>query len=136
MVKIPAGIRSVSGQTLKNAVQWKFETPRPRVVTTQPYQGQKFVELDHAILVTFNQKVDPQTASASISVEERNGSSVSFPVYRASRPADPKIRNLEQSVLLTPAKQFQKGSTVTVRIKADRKSTRLNSTHRYISYTL
>ena len=118
MVKIPAEIRSVSGQTLKDAVQWKFETPRPRVVTTQPYQGQKFVELDHAILVTFNQKVDPQTASASISIEERNGSSVSFPVYRASRPADPKVRNLEQSVLLTPAKQFQKGSTVTVRIKA------------------
>ena len=115
---IPSGTQSVSGQTLKNAVQWQFETPRPRVVTTKPYQGQQFVELDHSILITFNQKIDPQAVSTFISIEERNGASVTYPAYQAVRPTDRNIRNPEQSVQITPRKKFLKGSTVTVRVKA------------------
>ena len=117
-VTVPAGTPSVSGQTLKAAVQWRFETPRPRVVMTNPYQSQRFVELDHAILITFNQKIDPRAVSAFVSIEERNAGNVTYPAYSAGRPTGPNVRNPEQTVQITPAAKFQKGSTITVRVKA------------------
>ncbi|MBI4418584.1 MAG: Ig-like domain-containing protein, partial [Ignavibacteriales bacterium] len=122
-VTIPAATRSISGQTLKAAISWTFETPRPRVLSTSPYHTQKYVELNHAILVTFNQPVDPQSVSKYISVEERTGSVISHPPYTASRPTGSNVRHPEQSVLLSPKQAFNKGSLVTVRIKAGAQGT-------------
>jgi len=116
-VTIPAGTRSLPGQALAEPVQWTFETPRPRVVSTTPYRGQQYVELNHSITITFNQPVDPQAVSKFISIEERR-ETVTHPQYVASRPEGPRIRYPEQSVLLTPREPFRKGSQVTVRFKA------------------
>ncbi|GJQ21940.1 MAG: peptidase inhibitor [Bacteroidia bacterium] len=117
-VTIPAGTRSLPGQSLHEPIQWTFETPRPRMVSTTPYRGQQYVELNHSITVTFNQPVDPGTVSSFISIEERRGQTVTYPKYVASRPEGPRIRYPERSILLTPREPFGKGSQVTVRLKA------------------
>lgn len=122
-VTIPAGTRSLSGQTLSQAVQWTFETPRPRVLYTTPYRGQRFVELDHSVTITFNQPVDPAEVKEFLSLEERIGSGRSTPAFAISRPQGPNIRMPERTVLLTPTAPMKKGAEVTVRAKSGLRGT-------------
>lgn len=130
-VTVPAGTRSLSGQTLQGPFVWQFETPRPRIVSTSPYQSQPHVEFDHSILIRFNQPIDPEAVSKFISIEERVGSAVRYPRYRAERPSkdnqgkrksvnensDQADQRPEESVVLVPLEQFRKGASVTVRCK-------------------
>ena len=95
-VTIPAGTNSVSRQTLSQPFTWEFETPRPKVVRVNPYTGQKFIELDHSVLLTFNQPVDPQSVSTKVSIEQRVGGTVSYPAYEARRPSGPGVSHVEQ----------------------------------------
>jgi alpha-2-macroglobulin len=85
-VTIPAGTKAVSGYPLLAPYVWTFETPRPRVLRTRPRDNQEFVELDHTILIQFNQKVDPDVAAKSISIKETIGSETRFPSFKAQTP--------------------------------------------------
>lgn len=122
-VTIPAGTRSLSGQTLAEPVTWTFETPRPRVLYTTPYRGQKFVELDHSITITFNQPVDPGSVREFLSLEQRTGSDRSAPRFAVSRPEGPNVRMPERTILLTPDAPLKKSAQVTFRARSGLRGT-------------
>ncbi|HTP13110.1 MAG TPA: Ig-like domain-containing protein [Bacteroidota bacterium] len=111
-VKIPAGTKSVSGQSLATEYSWQFQTVRPAVINMSPYNGDRYVELDHGILLRFNQKVDPQVAARYISVEE-HGNGVAY----TAQIAPEKTHWGDNSILLTPAQPFKRGTSYTVRCR-------------------
>ncbi|HEY6951137.1 MAG TPA: Ig-like domain-containing protein, partial [Bacteroidota bacterium] len=113
-VRIPAGTKSVSGQTLQDEYTWEFQTVRPAVISTNPYGNQQFVELDHGILLRFNQKVDPAVVGKYISLEEHGAGAVAYPPFTTQiAPAGAQFG--DNSILLTPAHPFKRGTSYTVR---------------------
>ncbi|MDQ7063911.1 MAG: alpha-2-macroglobulin family protein [candidate division KSB1 bacterium] len=54
---VPAGVRALSGNELKQPYQWYFETPRPRLIDHNPYDRQKHVDPAIRIWLIFNQPV-------------------------------------------------------------------------------
>ena len=122
-VRIPAGTKSLSGQSLPKDFIWQFETPRPLIVNFSPFDGAKFVELDHAIFIFFNQKIDPQTASKFISVEERVGGQVLYPSFKVRLATQEEVKphqgyRSEVTLVLTPDQPWKKGATIVVLCKA------------------
>ncbi|MBI3005042.1 MAG: Ig-like domain-containing protein, partial [Ignavibacteriales bacterium] len=128
-VTIPGGTKSVTGQALATTFEWTFETPRPQVVERDPDHNQRFVELDYATLLRFNQPIDPQQASKSISIEERAGGQLEYPSYLAQRPESTQLArsnrwqrrwqssDRQNALVLIPGRKFKKGATITVRVK-------------------
>ncbi len=122
-VRIPASTKSLLGQSLPYDFVWQFETPRPFIVNFSPSNGAKFVELDHAVFVFFNQKVDPQTASKFMSVEERAGDQVTYPSFKVRLATQEEVKphlgyRSEVTLVLTPDQPWKKGATILVTCKA------------------
>jgi hypothetical protein len=134
-VTIPAGTRSLSGAVLREPYRWTFETPRPVVVRVSPSAGQRQVELDHSILVAFNEPVDLRTIGRWLSLAERSGGTVSYPGFTMRTPSDEELigprgsavtsadtralaEQRERSLMIIPSVPFHKGSTVTLSCKA------------------
>jgi hypothetical protein len=57
-VKIPSGIKSVSGAVLQKEYVWSFETPRPKVTMRLPQDQAIWIKLDQKIFLQYNQPVD------------------------------------------------------------------------------
>ncbi|MFH1259594.1 MAG: MG2 domain-containing protein [Elusimicrobiota bacterium] len=73
-VTIPNGLKSeISGEILEQAYSWKFETLRPQLLCSYPYQDRDWVEPDKDIFLLFNQPVDPEQAKQYIKITETNG---------------------------------------------------------------
>jgi len=66
-ITIPEGTKSATGQTLKKAVSFSFETPAPKLVAQYPYYGNP-QHLDAPMFVMFDQRIDPQAVLAKIKV--------------------------------------------------------------------
>jgi alpha-2-macroglobulin len=135
-VTIPAGTRSLAGAALKEAYRWTFETPRPSVVRITPADGQRQVELDHAIFVTFNQPIDPAVISKWISLEVRSNFTTSYPAFTVRIPTEkeldiptnrrwmrpvqsPSLQALRgRSIVIVPSAPFMRDSFVRIVCKA------------------
>ncbi|HEU4730007.1 MAG TPA: alpha-2-macroglobulin family protein [Kofleriaceae bacterium] len=65
-VEIPAGTRSATGGTLKQATRFSFETPPPVIVSHSP--GGSPQHLDVPMFVLFDQKIDPAAVLGKITV--------------------------------------------------------------------
>ncbi len=65
-VTIPAGVQSVTGGTLAEAVSWTFKTPPPKVVSTYPYNTPQ--PLDPIFFIAFDQRIDPAAVLRTIRV--------------------------------------------------------------------
>ncbi len=51
------GLQSVEGETLARDTTWIFETPRPRLVTSDPADGEQYAAPSGPFTLTFNQRV-------------------------------------------------------------------------------
>ena len=118
-VKIPAGTKAVSGKSLAQDYSWTFSTPRPRVISTDPGNGQDHVDTNRTIVITFNQPVDPQTIAQQVSISiDRYDGNISYPGFTARRPVvSEKFPFPERTVILRSQKSFGMAVTVTVLLK-------------------
>jgi len=66
-VQIPSGTSSLDGKKLQQGYIWQFETPHPRIQNTSPRNNERNIELDHSIVLVFNQPMDPQLTSKYVS---------------------------------------------------------------------
>ncbi|MEO8703659.1 MAG: Ig-like domain-containing protein, partial [Kofleriaceae bacterium] len=66
-VEIPAGTKSATGNVLKDAAKFTFETPAITIAGSFPYQGQP-QHLDVPMFLVFDQKIDAQAVLAKIKV--------------------------------------------------------------------
>jgi alpha-2-macroglobulin len=70
-VRIPAGIKSqVSGDSLGQEVTWSFTSPRPRLRASAPSHDERWVDLEPAIFLAFDQKMDAAKAADYLRLEE------------------------------------------------------------------
>jgi hypothetical protein len=135
-VRIPAGTRSISGQTMPQEFSWQFQTVRPTVLYTEPYTAQQYVELNHRILLRFNQSIDAEVVSKYISVEAHGPDGIISPVFSVQMAIDdtgrPAIRkrygrqpwrrkgadqNAEQTVLIILRDGLKKGTSYAIRCR-------------------
>ena len=65
--RIPAGTKSINGQTLSKDVVWTFTTPPPKVETMIPANDQ-ITRRDALIFVSFDQAINPGAVLQTISV--------------------------------------------------------------------
>ncbi|PWH13171.1 MAG: hypothetical protein DDG60_10805 [Anaerolineae bacterium] len=66
-VTIPAGTKSLNGNTLPETVTWTFSTPPPKVVATYPYDQP--TPLNPLFFIAFDQRIEPQTMLNWITVK-------------------------------------------------------------------
>lgn len=69
-LKVPAGTMSLSGAILEKDYTWKFQTIRPRLLAHLPKDKAKWITPDQAIVLQFNQPINPETAGAFLRVTE------------------------------------------------------------------
>ena len=67
-VRVPVGTKSLAGQVLDKDVSWSFETPRPLLLSSRPWNGNLNVELKPLIILFFNQPMDTAKVAKYISV--------------------------------------------------------------------
>ncbi|HEU4615311.1 MAG TPA: Ig-like domain-containing protein, partial [Kofleriaceae bacterium] len=67
-VEIPAGTKSQTGGTLKEAVSFSFETPAPTIVSHSPGDWSP-QHLDVPMFILFDQKIDPQAVLGKLQVK-------------------------------------------------------------------
>lgn len=118
--KVPAGTRALDGSTLTSDYKWTFQTPRPVLVRTTPYNAAKFVEVNQLLYLQFNQPIDPSRAAAFVSVEE-NSQSVSFTLRYPKQEEMTKYQwdfNPKYVLVIDPSNSFHKGANVVVQLKA------------------
>lgn len=66
---VPAGTPSAQGPKLEKDYVFEFETPRPRMVKSEPSDEAKWVPLDQVFLLEFNQPMTPGKLVGLISLQ-------------------------------------------------------------------
>jgi len=109
-VKVPAGTKSLAGQALDRDAAWSFETPRPLLSSSQPWNGQENVDLKPMILLFFNQPMDTARAARFITVRYEDPDGRKVPVAAEVRRLPPEMRNSygnrEKSILAVIPKKI------------------------------
>ena len=85
-VKVPKGTKSWSAQELSSDYVFEFTTPTPALVGSLPVENNNTALPAGPVFLHFNQPMDPQSATASISLDS-GGKSIPFDV-RAFKPED------------------------------------------------
>ncbi len=84
-VKIPAGIKSVSGETLAREYAWSFTTQRPAFVRSNIYEGSDRITLQPTIFLAFSQELSIASARSKVYLmESETGNRVSTDIQFAS----------------------------------------------------
>ncbi len=86
-VKIPRGVRSLSGRMLKQDYEFEFETVRPSLEYSVPFHGAEFVTLKPNIWLHFNMPMDPKRAQKFLQLVAGDGTRVPFRL-RHPRPKE------------------------------------------------
>jgi len=87
-VEIPAGTRSATGNLLKTATRFSFETPPPTLAGSYPNSSRP-QRLDVPMLLAFDQKIDPQAVLAKLKVSA-NGTTIPVVLMDAAAIANSK----------------------------------------------
>ncbi len=72
-VRIPRGVRALEGAMLKADYRFEFETERPRLHSSSPYQQSSFVGLNQPIYLSFSLPMDPKRAARGIRLRGPGG---------------------------------------------------------------
>ncbi len=71
-VKVVAGLTDLDGHVLSADFQSQFTTVPPKVLDSQPYDGERLVGIDTPINIFFNQPIDPASAEAAFRLRKDN----------------------------------------------------------------
>ena len=110
-VTLAAGLNSIAGATLDEAVTWSFGTAAPRIVNVEPTRGSSNVPLDAGVRVAFNTPMDAQATAAAFSLsavdsdavpgnvtwEDNNATLVFTPTQNLALNTDYVIRVTDQA---------------------------------------
>ncbi len=70
---IPEGLTALDGAAVTSAIDFRFSTERPKVVSAWPRSNSNVLHPDHAIYVEFNQPVDPAAVARNAVLRPANG---------------------------------------------------------------
>ena len=66
-------IQSLTGMRLERDTIWNFESMRPDLLTSLPYYGSSFVNVDAAVYLNFNMKMAPERVGDKIKIFATHG---------------------------------------------------------------
>jgi uncharacterized protein YfaS (alpha-2-macroglobulin family) len=69
-VQLSNDLAGLDGSPLENSQSWSFTTIAPRLLSVEPSDGSKDVNLDSDILLTFNQPMDPSSVANEFTMFE------------------------------------------------------------------
>lgn len=119
-VSVPAGMASVSGDATEEDFSWTFETERPRVIATEPAEGFSLAGPGTPLILTFNQKMHPESALPFLSLREGSSESGVVLSIRSStfgqRTENDRIVTDETTLVLTPAQPLAFGKSYTLTV--------------------
>jgi hypothetical protein len=72
-VRLPKGIKSLTGRMLMQDYTFKFQTLRPAMQRSRPYSGARLVGPKEPIFLAFNQPMNPARAGGSIRLRTTHG---------------------------------------------------------------
>ena len=104
-VTVPAGTKSLDGDTLSKPFELTFSTPRPALTSTAPERDADGVRPDERITLWFNQPIAPEEARRAVSLDARGA--LPFRVLE-ELPS--------REVHLQPTKPLPLGADVTLRV--------------------
>lgn len=113
-VRVPAGIKTVSGDSIDSEIQWSFETERPRVVSFTPESGNKSSGPTTVISVTFNQPISRVNALKFIQLYDTTSldSTTKLPLARAGSGVLVSIQKLRYGKTTEDSSSHENQNTV------------------------
>jgi uncharacterized protein YfaS (alpha-2-macroglobulin family) len=67
-VEVPAGIKTINGEVTTEDFSWSFTTQGPKLMESVPISGVRSISPKEAIILTFNQDIDLESAKAHIAL--------------------------------------------------------------------
>ncbi len=98
-VEVPAGLQALDGTRLAAPHRFELETPRPSLVRSSPYEGERRVELLRKVRLELDQVVLPEALKAAASLRA-NGKALGFDVSKDDK--EPKTLWLKPRQALPP----------------------------------
>ncbi|MEZ4227395.1 MAG: MG2 domain-containing protein [Polyangiaceae bacterium] len=89
-VTVPATVKALDGSQLARAHKFEFETPRPSLSRSTPYDGQKGLEPKQKLDLRFNHPVDPQDLERFVQLHNHTRKTTVAIDLRRPDPAKPK----------------------------------------------
>lgn len=120
--EVPAGTAALDGTRLEQATSWSFETARPALVRSQPYDDAEQIDPKRPLLLVFDQDVDPAEVQKHLTLTDDAGKAGNQVKVVLSRPA---VRGSEQdddgeSAPMVEARELDRSVLVTARLERDR----------------
>lgn len=109
-VTLPTGVQALDGSRLGQPLRVSLETPRPEVVATVPYEGQRGLAPNQTFELRFNQVIDPRELERAVRMGVRRQGTEKSVQFRVSLP-NPES---PQRVTLTPLRPLPPDHTVTI----------------------
>ena len=117
-ITVPAGVKSALGGVMKEPFSWTFQTPRPDLVSSSPWDGQNELGLDTTISLEFNAALDPAKVMLHLKLVDAAGTAVPLEVadmprgaHGAGRVAETaEARLLARSMTVRPAIPLKPGT--------------------------
>ncbi len=116
--KVEKGIKSVTGKKLKKDYKWDFETQRPGLSHSRPYNNKKWIELDALILLYYNMPMDKEKAKEYITLSQ-DGVKRKFDIRyiqtnELTRWEKRREFDLKTVLALMPENKFRRSSSIWV----------------------
>ena len=109
---VAKGTASAAGSNMAADFSWSFTTPRPRVVSISPYDGQEEVLPETTVQLTFNAAVDPETVVANVRLE---GGGNLFELAVVPSPAPDPEEEAKKDPLTRREGEWDRARTVTLK---------------------
>jgi uncharacterized protein YfaS (alpha-2-macroglobulin family) len=116
-VTVPAGTRSLEGDTLRADYAFEFSTPRPVVEDVEPAEGSTSLRPDGAVTFFFNEPMAPGEIDRAVHLRARAkpGDPFRTIALQAAHPAPgAKAKHVEETILITPKEKLPIDSEIEV----------------------
>lgn len=118
-LKVPAGIEALDGSRLERPLEVTLETPRPRVVGSHPFDGQRSLRPNERFELRFNQGVDLMEVRRALRLRAIQGTTRRALEFHVSFP-DPQS---PRRVLVTPEAPLPAAHVIELELDASLRGT-------------
>lgn len=121
-VTIPASFKSgIDGSSLDTDYKWSFETARPKIVSSKPYDGERWLSPTPYIAVLFNMEIPLQNLKSG-AVLSQGRTSIPFTVRKADDEVFENFRyygaEKENMYVFEPSASLAEGKTYSLTLKS------------------
>ena len=123
-VTLKKGLKSeISGESLEEDYKWSFNTIRPILEKSSPYNNQNDIPINSSIVLYFNMPIDLNNAKKTITVsnekEELQDFNIRYAKKEDLRDWELESYSFDRVLVLTPKKNFNNNDYIIVNLNKD-----------------